>query len=176
MLFRPTKLAGVWIVDLERREDERGFFARTWCKDELRAHGLTAELSQCSVSFNAKAGTLRGMHYQVAPKAETKLVSCWRGAIYDVVLDLRPGSPTFRQWLAEELTEDALRAIYIPEGCAHGFQTLKPGVLVQYLIAGTYSPDHARGVRWNDPAFAIEWPPAERMLSKRDATYPDFVP
>lgn len=173
MLFTETKLGGVWLVDLERHEDERGFFARTWCRDELASRGLVAELAQCSVSFNARAGVLRGMHYQAAPMAETKVVTCLRGAIYDVVLDLRPSSPTYRRWVAAELSETTLRSMYVPEGCAHGFQTLTPGALVHYQISTRHSPQHARGVRWNDPAFGIEWPPADRILSPRDASYGD---
>jgi dTDP-4-dehydrorhamnose 3,5-epimerase len=175
MLFRRTKIEGAWIIELVRHDDERGFFARTWCTEELAEHGLKTGLAQCSVSYNARAGTLRGMHYQVAPKAETKIVTCWRGAIYDVVLDLRPQSPTFKQWFAEELSEEMLRSVYIPEGCAHGFQTLKPGALVYYQMTGSHSPDHARGVRWDDPAFGIEWPMATCVISGRDATYPDFT-
>jgi len=174
MIFTETHLAGVFVVDIERRSDERGFFARTWCRDELEARGLVTALSQCSVSLNARAGTLRGMHYQAAPHEETKLVSCPRGAIYDVVLDLRPSSPTYRRWFAAELTQENLRALYVPAGCAHGFQTLAPDTLVQYQISARYSPAHARGVRWNDPAFGIDWPSGERVLSARDATYGDF--
>jgi dTDP-4-dehydrorhamnose 3,5-epimerase len=175
MKFSATEIAGVFVVDLERHEDERGFFARSWCREDLAKHGLNIDLSQCSFSFNARAGTLRGMHYQAAPHAEAKMVSCVRGAIFDVALDLRPGSSTFLKWTAATLTAETLRMLYIPEGCAHGFQTLTPEALVHYQISAGYSPEHARGVRWDDPAFGIEWPSAEaRILSPRDAAYPDF--
>jgi dTDP-4-dehydrorhamnose 3,5-epimerase len=177
MKFTETSLPGVFVIDLERHEDDRGFFARSWCRETLARRGLRADLAQCSYSYNTRSGTLRGMHYQAAPRAETKIVSCVRGAIYDVALDLRPESPTFRKWTAATLTADTLRMLYVPEGCAHGFQTLTPEALVHYQIADEYSPEHSRGVRWNDPAFAIEWPAAsERILSGRDAGYPDFVP
>ena len=176
MLFQNTSIPGVTIIELERHEDERGFFARAWCRKELEQQGLRAQIEQCSVSFNARAGTLRGMHYQRAPHTETKIVTCLRGAIYDVVLDLRRPSPTYKKWVAVELSAESLRMIYIPEGCAHGFQTLAAGSLVQYQISDEYSPDHSTGVRWNDPAFGIVWPPAGRTLSSRDATYPDFLP
>jgi dTDP-4-dehydrorhamnose 3,5-epimerase len=174
MIFTETAVAGAFVIDLERHVDERGFFARTWCREELGRRGLHADLDQCSVSFNGRAGTLRGMHYQAAPRAETKIVSCMRGVVYDVVLDLRRESPTYRRWAAVELSGDSLRMLYIPEGCAHGFQTLTPEALVHYQIAGTYSSEHARGVRWDDPAFGIAWPPAERTISPRDAAYPDL--
>lgn len=175
MLFSRTDLAGVFIVDVERREDDRGFFARTWCAEELAQHGLVNVLSQCSISYNARKGTLRGMHYQAAPMEEEKVVSVSRGAIYDVVVDLRPGSGTFRKWLAVELSEQNGRMLYIPGGCAHGFQTLRDDTVVDYKISVPYAPDHGRGVRWNDPAFGIEWPEARRILSERDAAYPDFA-
>jgi dTDP-4-dehydrorhamnose 3,5-epimerase len=177
MRFSETAIAGVFVIELERHEDERGFFARSWSRDDLARHGLRAELAQCSFSYNARAGTLRGMHYQTAPHAETKIVSCVRGAIYDVALDLRPSSSTFRKWTAVTLAADTLRMLYVPEGCAHGFQTVTPEALVHYQISQEYSPEHSRGVRWDDPAFGIAWPPAdERILSERDARYPDFEP
>jgi dTDP-4-dehydrorhamnose 3,5-epimerase len=175
MRFTETELAGVFVIDVERHEDNRGFFARSWCRDDLTGRGLRAELAQCSFSYNALPATLRGMHYQAAPHAETKIVSCVRGSIYDVALDLRPQSPTFRRWTAVTLTGETLRMLYVPEGCAHGFQTLTPGALVHYQISSEYSPEHSRGVRWNDPAFGIEWPhSSDRILSPRDASYPDF--
>jgi len=176
MRFEATKIPGVWIVDVERHEDERGFFARTWCREELARLGLKAELAQCSVSFNAEAGTLRGMHYQAAPREEAKFVSCVRGAIYDVALDLRADSPTYRQWVGVELSETTMRMLFVPEGCAHGFVTLTQNALVHYQISAAFSADHARGVRWNDAAFRIAWPREPRAMSKRDATYPDFAP
>ena len=177
MLLSETRISGAWILDVERIRDERGFFARTWCRDELAREGLRAELAQCSVSYNARRGTLRGMHFQVAPRMETKIVSCLQGSIYDVLLDLRRDSPTYCQWLAIELTQESLRAVYIPEGVAHGFQTLTDDALVSYQISDMYSPGHASGVRWDDPAFAIEWPETpERILSPRDRAYPGYAP
>lgn len=173
MKFTPTKLAGVWLVDLERREDERGWFARTWCAEEFAARGLPTAFSQCSASFNQRRGTLRGMHYQIAPHEEAKLVRCVRGALFDVALDLRPASATFKQWVGAELTAENGRALFIPEGCAHGFQTLVDDTEVFYQIAGAYHPASGRGVRWDDPAFGIEWPcEAELICSERDASYP----
>ncbi|HET7233283.1 MAG TPA: dTDP-4-dehydrorhamnose 3,5-epimerase [Longimicrobium sp.] len=177
MIFRETPLAGAWVLEQDRREDERGYFARTWCANELAAHGLNAALAQCSVSFNARAGTLRGMHYQAAPHAEAKVVRCTRGAIHDVIVDLRPESPTFRRWYAAELSEENGAALYVPEGFAHGFQTLVDATEVLYMISEFYAPESGRGVRWNDPAFGIEWPHADpRILAPRDAGYPDFAP
>ncbi|MCU1283247.1 MAG: dTDP-4-dehydrorhamnose 3,5-epimerase [bacterium] len=176
MKFSPTELSGVWLIDLERHSDERGFFARTWCRDELADHGLDPELAQSSISHNRRAGTLRGMHYQAEPHAESKIVSCVRGAIYDVVLDLRPHSVSYRRWLAVELSAERGRMVYIPKGCAHGFQTLTDDAVVDYRISVPYAPDHARGVRWDDPAFAIAWPAAEqRTISDRDRSFPDFA-
>ncbi len=173
MLFTETNLRGVWIVDLERREDERGFFARSWCRDEFAAHGLNPALVQCNISFNKRKGTLRGMHYQAAPHEEAKLVRCTAGAIYDVAVDLRPGSATFRQWMSVELTAQNRRMLYISEGLAHGFQTLEAETEVFYQMFESYHPESARGVRWNDPAFGIDWPAAsERLLSERDRSYP----
>jgi dTDP-4-dehydrorhamnose 3,5-epimerase len=177
MKFVATPLPGVWLVDLDRHVDERGFFARTWCAQEFEAHALNPRLAQCSLSFNARRGTLRGMHYQVAPHAEAKLVRCTRGAIYDVVLDLRPESPAYRRWFAAELEAGAGRALYIPEGCAHGFQTLVDETDVLYQISESYRPECARAVRWDDPAFQIVWPDVpHRVMSDRDRTLPDFTP
>ena len=175
MHFAPTRIPGVWMVDTENKVDERGFFARTWCRKEFEAQGLNPALAQCSISYNAKRGTLRGMHYQVAPHTEAKLVRCTRGTIYDVALDLRPGSPTFKQWVSVELTSQNRRAVYIPEGVAHGFQTLEDSTEVLYQISESQDPACARGVRWDDPAFTIAWPPADRTLSARDRSYPDYT-
>jgi dTDP-4-dehydrorhamnose 3,5-epimerase len=175
MIFTETPLKGAYVIDPERLADERGFFARTWCRREFEAHGLDATLAQCSVSFNQKMGTLRGMHYQAAPHAEHKLVRCTTGIIYDVIVDLRPGSGTFRQWFAAELSADNRRMLYIPEGLAHGFLTLADNTEVFYQISEYYVPESARGVRWNDPAFAITWPVHPRIVSQRDSTYADFV-
>jgi dTDP-4-dehydrorhamnose 3,5-epimerase len=174
MLFIETQLKGAYIIDPERIEDERGFFARTWDRHEFEARGLNSSLVQCNISYNARRGTLRGMHYQIAPHAETKLVRCTNGAIYDVIIDLRLGSPTLRQWLAVELSAHNRRMLYIPEGCAHGFQTLADHSEVFYQMAEFYAPDYARGVRWNDPAFGIVWPEAPQVIAARDQAYPDF--
>ncbi|MGH7307136.1 MAG: dTDP-4-dehydrorhamnose 3,5-epimerase [Candidatus Rokuibacteriota bacterium] len=174
MRFIATELAGAYVVEPERLEDERGFLARTFCRREFAAHGLNPDLVQCSLSYNARAGTLRGLHYQAAPHQEAKLVRCTRGAIYDVVVDLRRGSPTFRRWTAVELSADNRLMLYVPEGCAHGFQTLCEATEVLYQMSAFHQPDAARGVRWDDPAFRIDWPSAERVISKRDRHYPDF--
>jgi dTDP-4-dehydrorhamnose 3,5-epimerase len=175
MIVTPTAVAGAFLVEIERLADHRGFFARTWCAREMEAHGLVSRLVQCSVSFNKTAGTLRGLHYQAAPHGETKLVRCTRGAIHDVVVDLRPDSPTFLRHLAVTLSAESRAAVYVPEGCAHGFQTLEDDTEVFYQMSAFHAPEHARGVRWDDPAFAIAWPPAERIMSARDASYPDFT-
>ena len=175
MIFTETTLGGVFILEMEKLRDDRGFFARTWCKRELAEHGLNPDLAQCSVSLNHKKGTLRGMHYQIAPHEETKLVRCTKGAIYDVVIDLRLESKTFTQWLALELDAKNHRMLYIPDGIAHGFQTLEDDTEVFYQISEFHAPECARGVRWDDPAFKIQWPPAERILSARDRTFPDFI-
>jgi len=165
---------GVIEVRLDPKTDERGFFARTWCESEFKAHGLNSTLVQCNVSFNERKGTLRGMHYQMAPFEESKLVRCTSGAIYDVVLDLRRQSPTFKRWIAVTLTAQNRNAIYVPEGCAHGFVTLEDHTEVFYQMSEFYSAASARGVRWDDPAFRIEWPEKVEVLSGRDRTYPDF--
>ena len=174
MIFTPTPLAGAFVIEPEPIPDARGLFARTWCQRELEAHELDGHLAQCSTSFNKRKGTLRGMHYQVAPFAETKIVRCTRGSMYDVILDLRPESPTFRRHFGATLTADNRKAMYIPKGFAHGFQTLEDDTEVLYQISEFYSPEHSRGVRWNDPAFGIAWPPDERILSERDRAYSDF--
>ncbi len=175
MIFSGTVLDGVVEIEVEQRLDERGLFARTWCREEFRRAGLRAEIVQCSLSFNRRRGTLRGLHYQTAPHAEAKLVRCTRGAVYDVALDLRPESPTFRRWTATELTAENRRALYIPEGCAHGFLTLEDNTEVFYQMSESYHPEAARGVRWNDPAFGIVWPAEVTVISERDRCYPDFV-
>ncbi|HKV62626.1 MAG TPA: dTDP-4-dehydrorhamnose 3,5-epimerase [Candidatus Acidoferrum sp.] len=175
MIFTETKLAGAFVIDLERRSDERGFFARTFCQQEFEAHGLNPQVVQCNVSFNKRKGTLRGMHYQAAPFAEAKLVRCTSGSIYDVIIDLRPASATFKEYFAAELSAENRRMLYIPEDFAHGFQTLQDDTEVFYQMAQRYSAKHARGVRWNDPAFGIEWPEGDRIIIERDQTYPDFV-
>jgi dTDP-4-dehydrorhamnose 3,5-epimerase len=171
MRYTETKLSGVILVDPERHEDERGFFARLWCRDELAQHGLNPQLAQCSVSNNRRKGTLRGMHYQAEPHAEAKFVQCIRGAIYDVALDLRRDSPSFGKWFAAELTAENRRMLYLPEGCAHGFQTLTDDCDVLYFISTPFHADLSRGVRWDDPAFQIEWPLPVSMISQRDQSY-----
>ena len=174
MLFTETKLKGAFIVDIELHGDERGFFARSWCENEFKEHGLTPYLAQCNISYNKKRSTLRGMHYQVSPFAEEKLVRCTKGAIWDVIVDLRLESPTFKQWLSVELTEENHRSLFVPVGFAHGFQTLQDDSEVFYQMTEFFHPECARGVRWNDPAFGIVWPIGKQIISERDQGYPDF--
>jgi len=174
MLFRETVLKGAYVVEPERITDERGFFARTWCRSEFESHGLNPNLVQCNISFNDKKGTLRGMHYQATPRAEAKLVRCTAGAIYDVIVDLRPDSSTFKRWTGVELNADNRYMLYIPERFAHGFLTLSEDAEVLYHMSEYYSAEHARGVRWNDPAFGIQWPGEALVISERDRNYPDF--
>jgi dTDP-4-dehydrorhamnose 3,5-epimerase len=179
VLFRETPVAGVLVVEPERIEDERGFFARTFSSEEFADRGLDARVSQCSTSFNARAGTVRGLHYQSSPYGETKLVRCTRGAIYDVAVDVRPDSASYLHWFGSELSAENGRALFVPEGCAHGFQTLVDASEVFYQISTPYIPSAGRGVRWDDPAFAIDWPApplAGRTMSRRDAEYPNFTP
>ena len=173
MIFTPTALAGVWIIDPEPVADERGMFARTWCAREFAEHGLNAQIAQCNVSFNHRRGTVRGMHYQLAPHQEAKLVRCTAGAIFDVALDVRPGSPTWGQHVGVTLCAGERRMLYIAEGCAHGFQTLEDGSEVFYQMSEFYAPELGRGVRWDDPAFGIVWPEPVTMINERDRSYPD---
>jgi dTDP-4-dehydrorhamnose 3,5-epimerase len=175
MIFRSTEIEGVWVVEPERHEDGRGFFARTWDEQEFANRGLSDRLVQSSLSFNRRRGTLRGMHYQVAPHEEAKLVRCTAGAIFDVAVDLRRDSKTFRGWVGEELSADNRLALYVPEGCAHGFLTLADDAEVSYLISAPYVPGAARGVRFDDPAFGIVWPVRVVLVNERDRSYPDFV-
>ena len=174
MIFTPTAIAGVVVVETEPARDARGSFARLHCPDEFAAAGHPFTPAQTSLSHNARAGTLRGMHFQAAPYAETKLVRVTRGRAYDVVVDLRPQSPTHRQWAGVELDADKANAVLIPEGIAHGFLTLEDETDVLYQIAPTYSPGHDRGVRWDDPAFGVAWPKTPSVISDRDARYPDY--
>jgi dTDP-4-dehydrorhamnose 3,5-epimerase len=175
VIFLETKLRGAFLIEPEKLEDSRGFFARTWCQREFAARRLNPRLVQCNISFNRKKGTLRGMHYQAAPYEEARLVRCLAGAIYDVIIDLRPESPTFKQHLAMVLKAQGHKMLYIPEGFAHGFQTLEDNTEVFYQMSEFYAPEYTRGVRWNDPAFSIQWPSAERIISQRDQHYPDFI-
>ena len=175
MIFTETELPGAYVIDLEPIEDPRGFFARAWSERELAERGLETHIAQCSLSHNTHAGTLRGMHFQRAPHEEVKLVRCTRGAIHDVIVDLRADSPTFRRWIAVELGEDDRRTLYVPRGFAHGFQTLTEDAEVFYMISEPYVPEAAGGVRWDDPAFSIAWPMAEpSQISERDRSWPDF--
>jgi dTDP-4-dehydrorhamnose 3,5-epimerase len=177
--FVETPLPGVWLVETQRLGDERGWFARTYDADEFRARGIDPSVVQCNASYSERPGTLRGMHYQRAPHAETKLVRCATGAIFDVAVDLRPGSPSRRRWFGAELSAENGRMLFIPRGVAHGFQTLTPACQVLYQMGHAHVPQAAAGVRWDDPAFAIRWPepPAGgRTIAQRDASYPDFAP
>jgi dTDP-4-dehydrorhamnose 3,5-epimerase len=171
MIFTETKLKGVYLIEPERRDDERGFFARIWCQREFEAHGLAERLEQCSISFSKRKGTLRGLHFQVFPNEETKVVRCTMGAAFDVVVDLRPGSPTHRRWVGIELTAENRWMVYIPGGCAHGFQTLADSTELFYQMSVFYEPGSARGVRWNDPAIAVVWPLPVSAISPRDAAF-----
>lgn len=175
MIFRETELKGAYIIEPERIEDERGFFARTWCRREFEAHGLNPRLVQASLSFNRRKGTLRGMHYQASPHEEVKLVRCTQGEIFDVIIDLRPASPTYCRHVAVRLSAENRLMLYIPEGLAHGFQVLADATEVHYQMSEFYHPESARGVRWDDPAFAIAWPQTDvRLISDRDRGWPDF--
>jgi len=175
MVFSETPLSDVWLVTPELQEDVRGFFARVWCERDFAAAGVMDRWVQSSISFNKKRGTLRGLHYQRPPHAEAKLVRCTMGAIYDVVVDLRRDSPSFQRHITVELTAGNRRMIYIPKGCAHGFQTLQDDTEVLYHMSEFYAPDHAAGVRWDDPVFSITWPDQNPILSERDRNFPDFV-
>ena len=174
MKFTETPIAGLWVIELEPIADDRGFFARTFCEDDFRARGLESHVAQCSIAFSARAGTLRGMHYQREPYAEVKLIRCTRGAVYDAVVDLRPGSATFRHWFAVELTAENRRMLYVPKGLAHGYQTLEDETEITYQMSTPYHPEAAAGVRWNDPAFGVTWPREVTVISDRDATYRDY--
>lgn len=174
MIFTETRLKGAFVLELERREDDRGFFARSWCRQEFQAHNLNPVVVQCNVSFNRRRGTLRGMHYQAAPFEEAKLVRCTAGAAYDVIIDLRRDSPTYKQHVGEVLSAANHRMLYVPEGFAHGFQTLEDDTEIFYQMSQFHSPEHARGVRYNDPAFGIEWTIADPVIAERDRQYPDF--
>ena len=174
MIFAKTNLEGAFVIQIQKLEDDRGFFARTFCQREFQEHGLNPSLAQCNLSYNKAKGTLRGMHFQVAPHQEAKLVRCTKGAIQDVIVDIRPDSPTYLKNFSIELTADEYNALYVPEGFAHGFLTLEPETYVFYQMSEFYAPGFAGGFRWNDPAFQIEWQDEIHVISERDADYPDF--
>lgn len=174
MLFTETKLKGAFVLEIEKREDNRGFFARTFCQNEFKAHGMNPLVAQCNIAYNKKKGTLRGMHFQNAPYAENKLVRCTKGAIHDVIIDLRPDSPTYKQWVSAELTEENHKLLYVPEGFGHGYQTLTETAEVIYQVSQFYAPESASGVRHNDPAFGITWPLEVAAISDLDKNWPDF--
>jgi dTDP-4-dehydrorhamnose 3,5-epimerase len=174
MIFGVTRLRDAWLIDIEPREDERGFFARTWCRQELAAHGLDTEIAQESLSFNRHRGTIRGLHFQLPPHEEIKIVRCTRGAIFDVIVDLRPRSPSYLCWQGFELSAENRRAIYVPKGFAHGFQTLTDNAEIAYQISAFYAPEAAGGYRHDDTAFAIAWPLPVTVISERDLGWPTF--
>jgi len=176
MIFTETKLKDAYIIDLEVRGDDRGGFARTFCAKEFEEHGLKPTVAQCNLSFNYKAGTIRGMHYQLPPAAETKLMRCIKGAIYDIIIDMRPASPTYLQHFGIELTSENRRALYIPDMFAHGYQALTDGAEVAYQVSEFYTPGYERGVRYDDPAFGIEWPLPATVISEKDAAWALFEP
>lgn len=176
MIFRETRLPGAYRLTLERHGDERGFFARAFCRREFESRGLRPPVAQANISFNPRKGTLRGLHFQAPPAAEDKLVRCTAGAIYDVVLDLRPGSPTRGEWIGVDLTRDNREMLYVPRGCAHGYQVLEDDTEVFYQVSEFYAPEHERGVRWDDPRFGIEWPLEPTVLSEKDRGWPDWEP
>ncbi len=177
MIFRPTELDGTFLIEPERLADERGFFARAWCRAELEERGLSGEIEQCNIALNERAGTLRGLHFQRRPHAETKIVRCTMGALYDVVVDLRPDSPSYLRWIGVELSSQNRLALYIPIGLAHGYQTLVDGTEAIYFHSTSHAPQSAGGVRWDDPAFGIDWPQADgRIMTDRDRSWPLYDP
>ncbi len=176
MIFTELPLAGAYVIDLEPRSDERGFFARGFCANEFAQHGLMSGIVQANLSQNVRKGTVRGMHYQQAPHAEVKMVRCVNGGIYDAIIDIRPGSPTYLQWTSVELTRENHRMLYVPEGFAHGYQALADDSEVLYLVTAFYAPAHEAAIRWNDPLFGIPWPLTDVSLSPKDAVHPDFQP
>ncbi len=174
MIFQPSPLAGAYIIDLQPIEDHRGFFARAWCQQEFQQHGLESRLVQCNLSYNQTSGTVRGMHYQIAPHKETKVVRCVRGRIFDVIIDLRRDSPTYLHWFGIELSAENRRMLYVPEGFAHGYQTLEPDTEVFYQVSEFYHPGSEQGIRWDDPAIAVDWPLEPTVISEKDKNYPDY--
>ena len=175
MIFRETELNGAFLIESERLEDNRGFFARAWCRKEFMAHGLTGALVQSNISFNKRTGTLRGMHFKTAPYEEAKLVRCTMGAVYDVIIDLRPDSSTFLRWIAAELTAENRKMLYVPENFAHGYQTLADNTEVFYQVSQFYSPGSEQGLRYNDPTFGIKWPMDVQVISHKDRSWPDYT-
>ena len=175
MIFSPTRIRGAMVVEMEPCEDERGLFARGFCRKEFEAHGLNPDVAQANIGLSRRRGTLRGLHYQIPPNAETKLVRCTAGAVFDVIVDLRPESASYKQWVGVELTAANRRMLYAPEGCAHGYLALADDTEVFYLVSEFYSPGAERGLRWNDPAFRIEWPITEDLrISDKDRSWPDW--
>lgn len=175
MIFTETAIRGAFIIDIEKQEDHRGFYGRAWCEKEFDAHGLTTRFVQANISFTKERGTMRGLHYQAAPHLDAKLIRCTRGAIYDVIIDLRPTSPTFKQWFAIDLTAENRRMLYVPVLFAHGFQTLEDDTEVFYPVSEVYSPECEQGIRWNDPEFGIIWPdPHNLVISDKDQSWPDY--
>jgi len=175
MIFIETKLKGAYVIELEKREDDRGFFARTFCKNEAFPYDLKTDIVQANMSMSKKKGTLRGMHYQLAPHAETKLIRCTKGSLYDVIIDIRPDSATYKQWFGVELTQENYKMVYVPEGFAHGFVTLEDNTEATYLVTAEYNKDSERAIRYNDQAFSILWPVAVTELSEKDINHPDFT-
>ena len=175
MKFSETQLKGAYFIEIEKLSDDRGFFARSWCQKEFEDHGLESGFVQANVSYNLKKGTIRGMHYQIAPYQECKLIRCTRGAIYDVIIDLRPDSPTYKQWAGVELTADNYIMFFVPEDFAHGFQTLTDKTEITYQVSQFYTPGAEKGIRFNDPEFNIQWPLEATIISDKDNTWPDFV-
>jgi len=174
MRFIETPIAGAKLIEINPIRDDRGYFARNYCRKEFAEHGLNVHIEQSNLGFNSKSGTLRGMHFQTTPHEEAKLVGCARGSVFDVVLDLRPGSPTFKSWHAVELNAENGSLLYIPEGCAHGYQALEDDTMITYNTSAPYTPNSASGVRWDDPAFGIEWPLSPTVMSDADKNWPDF--
>jgi dTDP-4-dehydrorhamnose 3,5-epimerase len=174
MIFSQLPLNGAFLINIEPLEDERGFFARTFCKDEFKKHGIDFSCVQCNISFNKKKGTLRGMHYQAAPHEEAKIVSCIRGAIFDVIVDIRPDSPTFKKWYGTELSAKNHAMLYVPKGFAHGFQTLTDNAEVHYMMSEYYHPECASGIRWDDQVIMIKWPLQSKTIAKKDEEFADY--
>jgi len=175
VIFHETDLKGAYIIEIEQLKDHRGFFARAWCQKEFEAQNLISRIRQANVSYNGTKGTLRGMHYQISPYEETKLVRCTKGAIYDVIIDLRPASPTYTQWIGKELTAGNFKMFYVPENFAHGFITLTDDTEVTYQVSQFYTPGSERGIRWNDLTFGIDWPIDVQVISEKDRNWPDYA-